>query len=300
MAWVKLDEHFADHPKMAEACDSSAGPLPQLLWALGLAYANRKLTDGFLSIPVVRRLINWGGSKVTVEGRPPENEFLADQLVRAGLWVAVEEEDELGGIIVHGYRIHDYHDHQPRAAEVLAKREARAAAGRSSGEVRRNKTGTNDEQNANKSGTKTNTGTGTVTQEEISFAQPGVERESQTGQQSAPSETPADDGLGAAAKFDFEALYALYPRKVGKKRGLQRCRSQITSQRRYDQLHTAITNYAATMAREGRELSYIKHFDSFMSIWEDWINPEQQQQQNLGADLARRIAERERRERGEA
>jgi hypothetical protein len=67
--------------------------------------------------------------------------------------------------------------------------------------------------------------------------------------------------------FDFDAVYALYPRKEGKKKGLQRCRSQIKSRLKYDALLQAVKNYAA-VASPG----YEKHFDTFMGCWEDYAD----------------------------
>jgi hypothetical protein len=74
-----------------------------------------------------------------------------------------------------------------------------------------------------------------------------------------------------SSKFDFEVIYALYPRKLGRKKGLQRCRSVVTTQAKYDSLLVAVKHYAAFVA--GTEDRFIKHFDSFMSCWEDWVEP---------------------------
>jgi uncharacterized protein YdaU (DUF1376 family) len=76
-----------------------------------------------------------------------------------------------------------------------------------------------------------------------------------------------------SSKFDFEAVYLAYPRKDGKKKGLQRCRSQITSRSKYDALLRAVKNYAALVEAEARSPEYIKQFDSFMSVWQDYVEP---------------------------
>ena len=69
--------------------------------------------------------------------------------------------------------------------------------------------------------------------------------------------------------FDFELVYQLYPRKIGKKKGLQRCRSQIKTREKYDALLRAVRNYAQEM--QGTAETYIKHFDSWMNgHWEDY------------------------------
>jgi hypothetical protein len=76
--------------------------------------------------------------------------------------------------------------------------------------------------------------------------------------------SPADAG----GEFDFEAVYALYPRKEGRKKGLARCRSSVKSRLKYDALLQAVKNYAATVT----DPTYAKHFDTFMGCWEDYVD----------------------------
>ena len=71
--------------------------------------------------------------------------------------------------------------------------------------------------------------------------------------------------------FDFEEIYRLYPRKMGKKRGMQRCKTQITSQKKYDQLRKAVLNYSEYIAVQNKSDEYTKLFSTFMGEWEDWI-----------------------------
>lgn len=100
MAWVRIDDTFADHPKMLRA-----GSLGVALWLEGLAYANRHLTDGRLARHVVAsfRLV-----------RQPLK--VAELLVDVGLWERADDE----------YQIHDYAEHYPSAADVRARRAADA------------------------------------------------------------------------------------------------------------------------------------------------------------------------------
>ncbi len=77
-----------------------------------------------------------------------------------------------------------------------------------------------------------------------------------------------DPPSAAQDVFDFEAVYALYPRKEGRKKGLARCRSSVKTRSKYDALLVAVKNYAATVT----DVTYAKHFDSFMSVWEDYID----------------------------
>ncbi|MGD0121687.1 MAG: hypothetical protein ABSC46_03895 [Candidatus Limnocylindrales bacterium] len=121
MAWLKVDDRFYAHPKLAMIPEPV---LPAIgLWTLGLSWSGCYLTDGFVPAGQVVRL---GG---TLE--------LAAALVEAGLWDRVEG----------GYRIHDFLDYNPSRAGVeelrAAKSEAGHLGGLASGAARR-KTGEAD------------------------------------------------------------------------------------------------------------------------------------------------------------
>ena len=110
MPWVRLDDSFADHPKIAEA-----GPLAAWLHTKALIYCGRHLTDGRIPKAVVVSLVDWTsvlmGNGVT--NAHPDNLTLAAALVSVGLW----HEDGAA------FQIHDYLQYQPSRAEVLAERE---------------------------------------------------------------------------------------------------------------------------------------------------------------------------------
>lgn len=73
-------------------------------------------------------------------------------------------------------------------------------------------------------------------------------------------------------KFDFEFIYAHYPRKLGKKIGLKRCASQIKTPDQYAKLLLAVSNYSDQMRIDDVEPQFIKYFSSFMNSWEDWTD----------------------------
>ncbi len=108
MTWVKLDDQFADHPKI-----EAAGPMAAWLFVCGLCYASKHLTDGYIPGSVANRLAN-----------VPTPRKHIDQLVAVGLW-HVEGE---------GYRIRSYLEYQPTAEEVEQRRRMRAEAGRRGGQ----------------------------------------------------------------------------------------------------------------------------------------------------------------------
>ena len=131
MPWVRIDDHFDEHPKHA-----LAGPLCWALWLAGLAYCNRNLTDGFIPWAVARTLVSWnyldppdedGPNKgrnrlVTVSvtcgmsGNDVTSEMVINRLIYAGLW------QECDG----GYKIHDYPDYQPSRKEIISQRKHNA------------------------------------------------------------------------------------------------------------------------------------------------------------------------------
>lgn len=96
MAWVRLDDQFPDHPKLA-----TCGPVAGWVYVSGLCYAARYLTDGFVPETIALRFA----------GSSPE--VLAN-LVECSLW------DRVNG----GYQIHDFLEYNPPASKVKAEREA--------------------------------------------------------------------------------------------------------------------------------------------------------------------------------
>lgn len=121
MTWTKLDDGIFDHPKMVKAGEDAAN-----LYVRALVYCNRYLTDGRIEEEVLG-----------VITRKRDAARLADALVRVGAW----EPHPDGGWVVH-----NFHEHNPTAEEVEARRAAisrkRSEAGKRgglrSGEVRSN------------------------------------------------------------------------------------------------------------------------------------------------------------------
>ena len=137
MAWVKIDDHFDEHPKLAVV-----GPLGWGVWLAGLAYCNRNLTDGFIPLEVAESIGGRWRIRVPVadgreavwtvsvacgmQGQDLETEWVIGVLVRAGLWEEAQD----------GYRVHDYSDYQPTKAETLALRAKRAEVGAMGGKAK--------------------------------------------------------------------------------------------------------------------------------------------------------------------
>lgn len=77
--------------------------------------------------------------------------------------------------------------------------------------------------------------------------------------------------IPAKLSFDFESIYNVYPRKIGRTKGLAICEKTIKTAQEYSLLASAVKNYAYFCESQRTETKYIKHFSSFMNCWKDWI-----------------------------
>jgi hypothetical protein len=97
MGWVALDDGFFANPKILAAGHAAAG-----LYAMGLSYCGKYLTDGFIP-------------RAWLIGTPKK---LAAQLVETGLW------EEVDG----GYFFPDYEEYNPSREKVEERRQAASNA----------------------------------------------------------------------------------------------------------------------------------------------------------------------------
>lgn len=74
--------------------------------------------------------------------------------------------------------------------------------------------------------------------------------------------------------FDLEFLYSLYPRKIGKKKGIEKLKTVIKSQEIYNKVKQAITEYRNYCTNQKIEATFIQHFSTFINNWEDWLDPQ--------------------------
>ena len=134
MAWVRLDDGFPDHRKLAELGDYA--PLCGWLFVCGLAWSNRQLTDGRLPKTLIPRLATFHHLSLETGcvpgmatfGEDVTPEALAQLLVQVGFWEDVGD----------AYLIHDFLEYQPSRAETLALRKARIKAGKTGANMRWN------------------------------------------------------------------------------------------------------------------------------------------------------------------
>lgn len=97
MGWVRLDDNFADHPKVIALSDTAFR-----LFITGLCYSNRQLTDGLIPYQIV---MAWVGDDLM---KP------SDELESQELWKRVTK----------GFQIRSYNEYQPTREKVNEKRDA--------------------------------------------------------------------------------------------------------------------------------------------------------------------------------
>lgn len=107
MSWAKVDDGLYSSMKWRRASKSA-----RALWTSALSWSMDQLTDGHVPREVLGLL----------DGTRAE----AASLVTAGLWDVVDG----------GWRFHDWHDYQPDAASIRAKREAESVAGAEGNHIR--------------------------------------------------------------------------------------------------------------------------------------------------------------------
>jgi hypothetical protein len=208
MPWVRLDDGFPDHWKLAELGDLT--PIAGWLYICGLAYCNRQLTDGRIPKHHIGRLADLRGIACGVDYpdyptqyEPITAEDVAAHLVRVGLW----EDDGAN------YRIHDYLDYQPSREETLALRETRAEVGRRGGLAKA-------KQFASKLPSKASSKASSKTEAKVCpVPVPVPSTRSNTKSEDQDHGREADASLherGTIEPEGFSAFWAAYPRKTAK------------------------------------------------------------------------------------
>jgi hypothetical protein len=113
MPWVRLDDHFPDHPKVV-----AAGPLAAWLYVAALCYCNRLLTNGFIPTEQVARLVPRAEKK---EFSEENSGLLASKLCALNLWSPTDRKG------VPGFQIHDFLKYQLSKRQIIKERTTNAA-----------------------------------------------------------------------------------------------------------------------------------------------------------------------------
>jgi hypothetical protein len=150
VTWVRVDDGFPEHPKIARV-----GAFGAWLQVQALAYSNRNLTDGFVPSNEVKKLVVSGTEVLDRDGKVWTLSFSygrqrrgiaemgwAERMMSAGLW-----ESAPGGIWVH-----DFLSYQPARVQVEAERAANRERQKRHLERAREKNPNNNEANPNTNG----------------------------------------------------------------------------------------------------------------------------------------------------
>lgn len=260
-AGLSKNRKFLRLARGLNACASGMGALLargvlETMWSAAYERADDYLGDA----GEVELIVDWRG----------EEGALVRMLLDAGGGEApgfIEIDPDRGG-----YRIHDLWDHAPPWVRRKADAEAaRKAAGQTISDIRRAARLRAVQQ---KEGRLPASGQQMVDQMPQNTS-PGTGRD---GTGIKPPNPPGGQVLAlvevpAKGAFDFEALYAKYPRKEGKTRGMDQCRRQIKTAADFHALDRAVETYRAAVT--GHERRFIKQFSSFMSCWRDYLEPQQ-------------------------
>jgi hypothetical protein len=68
------------------------------------------------------------------------------------------------------------------------------------------------------------------------------------------------------------AIYALYPKKMGKSQGFKTMIAQCKTMNDMIALEKAVMNYRDYIVRECVQPQYILYFKTFMNQWKDWLD----------------------------
>lgn len=261
MSWVRVDDNITFHRKVVHCGNEAFGA-----WMRMVAWSANHLTDGAIPKRIALLIA--------------EKEKVVDLLVEVGLLELAED----------GFAVHDYHEHNPKSADVKAKRRAeserkaagrahqvRAESGRITADVRKMSARNPAGQNADVRAESGRTSTGPIPSHPIPSQ----------SQEEDPEETlpdlPAGDSVLKPAELalvpteppvtasDLEQAYRAYPRKEGKSKGLERLKSQIKTRDDLALLKRAIANYAEQVRLDGTAEQFVRHFDTWTSSWRDWI-----------------------------
>jgi hypothetical protein len=133
MPWVKLDDHWMDHPKIARA-----GRDARDMWLASLTWCARHLTDGAFPAEMIPCFAVTAGIDVA------NCQTLARRLLEVCLWDATD----------NGYVVHDYLDYNPTKEQSIATSDARKSSGRAGGVAKASKILAKAKQNPSKTPSK--------------------------------------------------------------------------------------------------------------------------------------------------
>lgn len=245
MAWARLDDGFSDHPKVLNLIDT----LPEMegaaaigLWTLALSYAHRTMrsakTPGLIPRSFPRRNLvpTW----------------LGDRLVAAGLW---EEHED-------GWLIHDFGDYLP-SDELRSKR---AEAGKR-GAAARWANGANA--SSETAGSDGNLPSGAMAKGDGTASMANGKTCPEPEPEPEPKKTSSSSSPAAPDQFD--ELWQIYPRRVGKDKARKAFTVAVKHGADPNAILAAARSYAERCRLMQQDPKYIPHPTTWLNrgSWDD-------------------------------
>lgn len=163
---------------------------------------------------------------------------VVDALVVTG-WIDME----------NGLYIHDWEEWQEQWYKAIEVREKDAARKRKERSLKRMMKNQLEESSA----------------QPLEPAREAMEEILPSPQLNIPQAEPLNQQPAANYSKDFEKLWQLYPRKVGKGDAYKKYKARLNDGWKPEELLEAVKNYASKVARERTETQYIKHPKTFFS-----------------------------------
>lgn len=252
--WFKIDDGFWAHPKVLGLSDSAVA-----LWVRAGSYCAQQLTDGRLradALPMLR-----------------SDEFVAAELVKAGLWVQTPD----------GYEYHDWAKYQPTRESVEAQREEWRERQRRARGVTRDSRPASPAKSRGVDTSRTNDAvdkfTGAVDNSEDTRNSAGAvtrdtHRESTSPVPSRPvhdssndeSQKREADALDVVVDSTFDQVWAHWPKKTSKKTA--QAKFELAARRH----PRGIRGLAADIVEHARAYERFEHPVEYVPMLSTWLN----------------------------
>lgn len=75
-------------------------------------------------------------------------------------------------------------------------------------------------------------------------------------------------------KYDFNTVYSIYPKKLGKKEAERHFNNSVKTDKDYENIKKAIKNFLSSKIAKG-DPKFIPHASTWFNNWQDWIDYEE-------------------------
>ncbi|MDD4893129.1 MAG: DUF4373 domain-containing protein [Candidatus Rickettsiella isopodorum] len=71
--------------------------------------------------------------------------------------------------------------------------------------------------------------------------------------------------------FDFDSLWTLYPKRLGKKAAIKHFNASVKTEEDWNNINKALQNYIAHLKSKNIDMQYTQHGSTWFNNWQDWI-----------------------------